>query len=106
GPVARANLHRQTRERIGSRLAVLDRVRRVHQVRLELRLKRRKPLPDHARTLAIPAVERDAAEAEIPQCLRDELALDRAVGRQGPLELEKARVQRLVLTELRVELGD
>ena len=67
---------RQARERGAVGLAMLERVRRVHDVLLELRLLRGELLHDLAEALPRCSRQRDAAEPKVAQRVGDELPLD------------------------------
>src|SRR5687768_16117295 len=94
----------QSRERPAIRLAVLERVGGIHDVLLELRLMACELLHDRAEPLARLALQRDTAEAEVAQRVRDELAFDGAPGPYARLQRAEVVIERLVLPELGIEL--
>ena len=85
---------------------MLERVGRVHEVLLESSLKRRQLLHDRAEALARLARQRHSAQPKVAQRVCDQLRLDRMppVGGAG-LEAAITPIERLVLAEIRVELG-
>ncbi len=96
----------QPRERGSVRLAMLERVRRVHDVLLELRLLGGELLHDLAEPLLRRPRQRDAAEPKIAQRVIDDLPLD--AFRRPDVRLQRAEmpVQSLVLRELGAEFRD
>ncbi len=97
---------RQARERGAIGLAVLERVGRIHDVLLELRLLGGELLHDLLESLPRRSGQRDAAEPKISQRVGDELPFDGLRRIDALLQGAEVAVQRLVLAELRAELGD
>ena len=97
---------RQARERGAIGLAVLERIGRIHDVLLELRLLGGELLHDLFESLPRCSGQRDAAEPKIAQRVGDELPFDGLRRIDALLQRAEVAVQRLVLAELGAELGD